>query len=339
MKVLKYILFLVLILIIGLAIYVAVQPNTYSFERSRTINAPASLLYTKVNDYKSWPEFSPWFEKEPTANLTYGDKTAGVDASYSCRGDVLGEVSMTTVSTKPNEHINQELNFIKPFEAQSNIEWTFSPKEDGTEVTWKMNGEQDFVSKLFTTLMGSIESETGPDFERGLFKLDSIAQADMKRYSITVDGVTQHSGGFYLYNTTSCKYSNFKEKMAEQFPKVSSYVAKNNITTAGKPFVIYHKFDKANDAVIFSCGIPTSSKITTTSPDVLTGQLETFKAIKTTLKGDYVNLQEAWDKTMAYMKTNNLKGTDGNAIESYIVGPMESQNPADWVTEIFIAIE
>ena len=53
MKALKYILFLLLILIIGVAIYIAVQPNTFEVSRTRTINAPAPVLYNNVIDYKN----------------------------------------------------------------------------------------------------------------------------------------------------------------------------------------------------------------------------------------------------------------------------------------------
>ena len=86
MKILKYLLFLVLILIIGTAIYVAVQPNSFEFERSRTINVPPAVVYQKVNDYKEWPSFSPWMEMDPDAEITYGEKTSGKGASYSWQG-------------------------------------------------------------------------------------------------------------------------------------------------------------------------------------------------------------------------------------------------------------
>lgn len=340
MKVFKYIFFLLLLLIIGLAIYVAVQPNDYEFERSRTIKAPASLLYNSVNDFKNWPKFSPWIEKDPNAKLSYGKITSGTGGSYSWVGEELGEGNMKTIIATKDKSIQQLINFITPFEGSANIDWNFTPKEDGTKVTWKMNGKQDFMTKLFTTFMGSIESTTGPDFERGLFKLDSITQSDMKKYNVAIKGITQHSGGFYLYNTTSTKMSNFKNEMQQQFPKIGAYAVSNNITMAGKPFVLYEKWDEANDAVIFSCCIPTSSKIESNQSDVLTGQLPSFKAVKTILTGDYENLKEAWEKTMAYITENNLEVVEnGPMLETYLTDPSQNPNPASWITEIYIAIK
>lgn len=340
MKSIKYILLLLLILVIGFSIYVAVQPNEYTFNRSRTIEAPASVLYDKVNDFKQWPAFSPWIEQDKEATLNYAEKTVGKDASYSWNGEVLGEGSMTTLETEANMSIKQKIEFIKPFEANADISWFFEPTNSGTKVTWHMEGKQDFMTKLFTTVMGSIESETGPNFERGLFKLDSVAQAEMKVYSINVEGVTQHSGGYYLYNTTSCKFSEFETNMKEMLPQVGAYAMTHNVTMAGPPFILYHKWDEENDAVIFSCCVPTNSKIISNEPGILTGQLKSFKTVKTVLKGNYDNLKEAWETTMTYIADNKLEMIEGGPmLETYLTDPMSHPNPAKWVTEIYVAVK
>ncbi|MBU3822446.1 SRPBCC family protein [Flavobacteriaceae bacterium XHP0103] len=339
MKKLKYFLFLLLIAIIGTSIYIAVQPNDYEFSRSRTIQAPASLLFNKVNDFKNWLQFSPWLEQEPNANLTYGETTSGKGASYSWEGAILGEGSMETLATEGNTFISQRIYFIKPFSSESDIYWNFEPSENGTKVIWGMEGEQDFMTKMYTAFAGSIEKNTAPDFERGLFKLDSVAKADMQKYSITVNGVTQHGGGYYLYNTASCKLDDVESKIQEMLPKVTDFATANNITMAGAPFVNYIKWDEANNAAIISCCIPTTEKVITTDSGILTGQLLPFKAVKTTLKGNYTNLDEAWDTARNYIPQNGLEfAENGPVLEVYPTDPKNYPNPADWVTEIYIAV-
>ncbi|WP_370478369.1 SRPBCC family protein [Tamlana flava] len=340
MKTLKYILFLLLIVIIGFSIYVAVQPNEFNFSRSKVIQAPASVVFNKVNDFKNWPSFSPWLEQEPNAKLTYGEKTAGVDGSYAWSGEVLGEGSMKTLDVIENELIAQHINFIKPFESESDINWIFEPTDEGTRVTWQMSGKQDFMTKMFTTFAGSIEQMTGPDFERGLFKLDSIITTDIQKYSVTVDGITEHGGGFYVYNTASCKITDIESKMQEMMPKVINYAMSNNIKMAGAPFTYYHKWDLENNATMFSSCVPTTAKVISSVSDILTGQLAPFKALKTTLRGDYSNLEEAWETAMKYVTDNSLEFVDdGPMLEVYVNDPMTSPNPADWITEIYIAIK
>ena len=340
MKFLKYLLFLILILVIGTVIYVAVQPNTYEFSRSKVMKAPASMLYNKVNDYKAWPEFSPWTEQEPSATLTYGDKTEGVGGSYSWNGEILGTGNMETTAAEPNTSIAQDINFIKPFEGGAKINWTFERMPEGTKVTWAMSGKQDFMGKAFTAFMGSIEKTTGPQFERGLFKLDSIAQQDMQKYSIYVEGITEHSGGFYIYNSSACRMGDLPTKVAEMMPKLSTYAKNNNITAAGPPYVQYHKMDFENDSVMISCCIPTVARVITTESDILSGKLKPFTAVQTTLKGNYNNLKQAWQKTLLYTFKRNLERVEnGIMIDSYVRDPNNTPNPADYLTNLYVEIK
>ncbi|ARV09049.1 transcription activator effector-binding protein [Winogradskyella sp. PC-19] len=339
MKALKYILFLLLILAIGLAIYIAVQPNSFEVERSRTIDAPAQVVYNNVIDFKNWEAWNSWKDEDPTIVMTMSDKTDGVGGSYSWT-DEDGIGTMKTTDAVTNTSITQEMQF-GDF-PKSDVKWSFTPNEDGsTKVTWNISGKDlPFGFKAFATLMGGMEKQIGPHYERGLEMLDDVIMQDMKRYSIKVEGLTEHSGGFYLYNTTSCKMGDFKQKMQEMLPKVGGYAISNNIRMAGAPFVIYHKWDEANDAVMFSCAIPTSSKITTTESEILTGQLQSFKAVKTILYGDYENLKEAWEKTMTYVEDNNLESPiDAITLESYLTDPTSQPNPADWITEIYIEVK
>jgi effector-binding domain-containing protein len=339
MKFFKYLLFLILIAIIGFAIYVAVQPNSFEVSRERTINAPSAVLYDNVIDYKNWESWSSWVEKEPDLKLIFPELTEGVGGSYSWEGkDGVG--SMKTLATTPKTSIEQELQFGEYH--PSKINWTFESTADNkTKVTWKMNSDKvPFMFKGFAAVSGGFDNMIGPDFERGLEKLDSIVLADMSKYNINVSGITEHGGGFYLYNTTSCKMSEMESKMGEMMTKVFTYAKQNNINIAGSPFTIYHKWDEENGALMFSSCIPTTAKVITTDSNVLTGRLKPFKAVKAVLKGDYKNLKETWDTAMKYIPENGLEFTEtGPMIESYLSDPMTEPNPANWITEIYLAVK
>ncbi|RNC86750.1 MAG: transcription activator effector-binding protein [Winogradskyella sp.] len=340
MKALKYIVFFLLILIIGLAIYIAVQPNNYEFSRSRIINAPKQLLFNEVNDYKNWPQFSPWIEKEPNAALNYGEKTSGVDGSYSWLGDILGEGNMTTTAVNKDQSINQQIKFIKPFESQSDISWTFKDTTGGTKVTWNMKGKQDFMTKMYTTFKGSIEDNTAPDFERGLFKLDSIVVKSMQIYDVKVDGITEYGGGFYMFKTTSANGANISQIMGKQYGEIMTFMSKNNIKQSGMPFTIYNEMNTENGNIIMSQAIPVQNKVDITlGSEVLCGYIPKTRTLKTTLKGNYTNLPVAWKTAMAYLKDNNLEQSDAKPFEIYQNDPGNFPNPADWVTEVYIPIK
>ena len=339
MKIIKYILLLLLIFVIGFSIYIAVQPNSYNVTRTKTINAPQAVVYDNVIDFKNWEAWNSWVEEKPETVVTLPAQTAGVGGSYSWEDDD-GIGTMTTIDTKPNSSITQEMQFDEF--PKSDVKWNFEPKEDGsTEVTWNISGKDlPFSFKMFSAFMGGMEKQIGPHFERGLTMLDSVVQAEMKVYSINVEGITQHSGGYYLYNTTSCKFSEFEKNMTAMLPKVGAYAMTHNVTMAGPPFVLYHKWDEENDAVIFSCCVPTTVKIISNEPGILTGELKSFRTVKTVLKGNYSNLKEAWETTMKYIADNNLEAIEGGPmLETYITDPMNQPNPAKWVTEIYVAVK
>ncbi len=340
MKAFKYILFLLLIAIIGTAIYIAVQPNSFEVIRTRTIKAPASVIYIHVIDFKNWEAWSPWVERESSTQITLGEETEGIGGSYNWT-DKDGAGSMRTIDVESNASMHQKMQFANF--PSSDIYWNFEPNENNsTNVTWTISGKDlPFSFKAYAAFSGGMENQIGNDFERGLEKLDSIIVASMEVYNVTVNGITQHSGGFYLYKSTSCKIDELSNKIKEMLSQVTTYVTKNNITMAGAPFVNYHKWDEENNAVMFSCCVPTVEKIITDSESgILTGQLLPFKALKTTLNGDYKNAREAWDTAMNYIAENNLKPIEtGPTIETYLTNPMITANPADYITEIYIAVE
>lgn len=340
MKFFKYFLFLCLIACIALAIYIAVQPNSFKVSREHVMEAPASVAYNNVVDFQNWEAWSPWIEKDPNTSITLGENTLGVGGNYSWT-DSQGKGSMKTKEVIENNEIDQEIQFdnYQP----SNVNWKFEALEPAkTKVTWTMTAEKlPFMFKAYALANGGFDAMIGPDFERGLVKLDSVLQESMKVYNIKVNGVTQHSGGFYLYNTTSCKISEMENKMQEMLPKVLEYAKSNNIALAGAPYINYLKWDEANNATIFSCCVPTTAQvITADDSDILTGYMDAFRAVETTLTGDYNNLKEAWDIAMKYVPEHGYEFKEnGPMLETYLTDPIQTPNPADWITKIYIAIK
>ncbi|WP_290696771.1 GyrI-like domain-containing protein [Lacinutrix sp.] len=339
MKYIKYIFFLLLIAIIAISIYIAVQPSEFSVTRTRTINAPAAVIYNNVNDYKNWASWSSWVEKDPDMKITLPELTKGEGSSYTWE-DKDGIGTMKTIETNQNKSITQVMQF-SDFPS-SYVSWKFNPNANGsTDVTWNIMGKNlPFGFKAFAAFMGGMEKQIGPEYERSLEKLSEVVLLDMKKYSIVVDKeTTQHSGGFYIYNTAATTFEAFKGKMASMLPEVIAYAQKNNITMSGAPYVLYHKWDKENNTIMFSCCVPTTAKATTEG-DILTGQLPPFKAVKTTLNGDYSNLEKTWEKAMKAITESGLEQEEnGPTIEAYLNSPMNTPNPADLKTEIYIAVK
>lgn len=180
-----------------------------------------------------------------------------------------------------------------------------------------------------------------PMFKEGLENLKREVLDKMEVYTINVDGVTTHGGGFYMYSTTASKINQIPEKMQQLYSQVRQYMDSNNIGMLGKPFVLYNQWDEANNSAIYSVGIFTPSLVITPNEStVLNGMMPVQKVVKTTLMGDHKYLRGAWDQTSKYMAENNLQAAQaGQAFESYKIGPEDNPNPANWITEIYIPLE
>ncbi len=345
MKILKYLFFLILIVIIAIAIYFGTKDGSYDVAETKVIDAPAEVLYNNVKDFKNWKEWGPWMEEDPDLEITYAEKTEGEGASYSWTSEEMGDGSMKTVKVIPNKEIDQQIVFHSPMgESVSDVYWRFEEIENQnqTKVTWGMKGEQSFMEKVYMGLFSDQDMETSVEqmFGTGLNKLEKVVTDAMKKYSVNVDGVTQYNVGYYMYTTTAAKQSEIGDKMGPMLGMVSGYMNENNIPMAGMPFTVYNEIDQTNNTVIFSAAIPVRDRvITPEGSPVLGGYMEPGTALKTTLKGDYTNLRFAYEKANEYIASNNLQlDPTAKMFEVYVTDPGEVPNPANWVTEIYMPV-
>jgi effector-binding domain-containing protein len=342
MKILKYLLFLFLILIIAGSIYVATKDGEFNTESSRLINAPAPMLFREVADLSNWKTWNAWREKEGM-NMDVAGESSGENASLNWQAENIRDGRITNISVIPYSKIEQDLVMQTIIgEAEGRIYWTFEPEGDQTRVSWRLEGNQSFKDKLaFTVQDDDLTDVFHPVFEQSLENLEQNVIQKMEAYTINVDGVTQHGGGYYMFTTTASRMGEVSSKAASMIQQVKIYMDQNNISISGQPLIIYNQRDDSNGTTIFSTGVPTPSQVITPSgSEILNGYLEPQKVVKTTLKGHHKNVSEAWDSTYRYIEEQNLNlNLSGQPFEIFITDPTQVDNPALWVTEIYIPVE
>lgn len=340
MKILKYLVFLILIVLIGSAIYFGTQDGTYEIRDSKTIEAPAEVVFQKVNNLKSWETWSPWIAEDADHSFTYAEKSSGEGASFSWDGKTGG--SIVTTKVIPNKEIAQDLIVMSSLgERHSNIHWDFEEVDDATKVTWTMKGVQTLTDKVSAAILGNdFNSDIHKKNRLALDKISTEIEDDMKHYTINVDGVTQYGGGYYMYTTTVAKQHEVNERLEAMLQEVSNFIERNHINAAGKPMAIYNEIDDANGTVIFSAGIPVKEQVITPEGSlIVSGFMEKITAVKISLKGDYKHLTEAYIKGRTYMNKNSLQiNPNVKIFEVYETDPSKIRNPADWVTDIYLPI-
>jgi effector-binding domain-containing protein len=339
MKTLKYILILLLILIIGGAVYFSLKDGTYEITETRVIEAPAPLVFDQIDDFKEWENWNPWQRMEGVSSKM-GEQTAGVDGYYTFT-DEYGKGKMTFTGIDPDKSVKMDM-FYDSGMAQSNskVIMDLEQVENGTQVTWSIKGEQGLMEKVVGTLFGiDMEEEIRPEYKKGLENLDNYVTAAMEKFSINVDGITETGGGYHLYMSSSASMDNFSTIMSQMMQNIMSYMNRNDIDMYGNPMSIYEKFEPANNSVIFSAAIPVRDRvITETDSNVLCSYQEPGKAVKVTLKGSYDNLRASWQQGEDFILQNGLEKSTAPPFEVYKTDPMLTPNPADYITEIYIPI-
>ncbi|MCP9198372.1 GyrI-like domain-containing protein [Gramella sp. GC03-9] len=342
MKILKYLLFLILIFIIGASIYIATKDGNFQVEQQELIAAPQEVVFNEVNNLTSWEKWEPWSRETDDMIVNYGEKTSGNGAMYSWRSEKMGNGKIITQEVKPFSSIDQEIVFETPFgESRSDVYWTFEKQGDSTLVTWGMKGEQSFMEKAaFTFQDQSLSEMMQPMFQKGLNNLEEEIIEKMEAYSINIEGVTQHGGGYYMYVTTASNISQVQERMNDMVAQVDQYMTTNNIEKSGNPFVLYNQWNEDAGTAIYSVGFFTPSEVVTPADSkVLNGYLPNQRTLKVSLKGNYKNLEEAYNTAYNYISENGLTANpNAQPFEVYVTNPDNSSNPAEWVTNIYIPI-
>jgi len=170
------ILIAVVIVVLGLAAFIATRPGEFEVSRSATFAAPAGAVFAQVDELRKWQAWSPWAKKDPQMKQTYEGPPAGTGAVTSWMGNKdVGEGRMTIVDSRPNELIRFKLEFLKPFAATNSAEFSFQEQGGRTAVTWSMRGQNNFVGKAMGVVF-DFDQMIGADFEAGLASLKTLVE-------------------------------------------------------------------------------------------------------------------------------------------------------------------
>lgn len=165
------ILLLIVLLVAAVLIYAASKPGSFRIERSLSIKAPADRIFALIDDFHQWRRWSPWEKLDPALDRNYSGEEMGKGAVYDWEGNgKAGKGRMEIVEIQPPARISIKLDFMKPFKASNQVNFTLLPENGATTVTWTMQGNSPYMAKLMGLFM-NMDKLVGRDFEQGLANL------------------------------------------------------------------------------------------------------------------------------------------------------------------------
>lgn len=184
-KIITYVLVALGVIVVAILGIAATKPDTFRIERAASINAAPETIFSHLNDFRSWGNWSPWEKLDPALQRTFSGAAVGVGAVYEWKGNSeVGAGRMEILESSPSSKLNLKLNFTEPFEAENMTEFTLTPEGEATKITWAMQGANPFLGKLMSIFF-DMDEMAGKDFETGLANLKAVAEAGKQDIVIT----------------------------------------------------------------------------------------------------------------------------------------------------------
>src|SRR3954447_17430567 len=152
------------------------KPNTLRVQRAASIHAPPEKIFPLISDFREWRAWSPYEDRDPNLQRSYGGAASGNGAVYAWEGNKnVGSGRMEILEASAPAKIVIKLDFFNPFEGHNTAEFTMLPQGDVTHVTWLMHGPAPFMNKVMQVFM-NLDKMIGKDFEVGLANLKRLTE-------------------------------------------------------------------------------------------------------------------------------------------------------------------
>jgi hypothetical protein len=176
--VIKKALFGAVLVVVALGAYVVTRPGVYKVERSTTVNALVTTVFSEVEDFKRWSDWSGWDRRDPRMKKTYAGPPVGIGSTFAWQGDgEVGEGRMVVIENEAPIHIKYRLEITRPLSVLGTMTLDLAPQgPDVTIVTWTMEGTRDLRGKLSVPFVKSPE-KMAEDFAASLASLKQVSES------------------------------------------------------------------------------------------------------------------------------------------------------------------
>lgn len=179
MQVFLYVIYAIAALLALLLLLALLAPRSYAIERSRPIACSRKEAYEYLRQLKNQDQFSKWVMMDPGMKKTFRGTDGTVGFVYAWEGNrQAGKGEQEIKQLLPNERIDIEIRFIRPFSGLAHTYFIMAATEDDTAntlVKWGMRSRMNYPMNILL-LFTSMDKMLGPDLQSSLEALQGILE-------------------------------------------------------------------------------------------------------------------------------------------------------------------
>jgi effector-binding domain-containing protein len=307
--------------VLALVVIGLLLPARARVEREITIDAHRATVFTLLNDFRQINRFAPIAEGDPNARVDFGGVPAGVGATASWSGTIIGRGTEAITESEPFSRIVTRIEYGNGRVAGNRIVLSSDDGQTGVVQVYERNYGVNLAGRYFGLFLDRI---VGPGIERNLVRLADYAErlprADFS--DLEVDRLVVDAADIaYLPTRSRPDAEAISEAMGRSFFDILDFIDRHDLAEAGAPMSITRSFsgsDLVFDAAIPVSGISPSTPVS--SEAVKIGKTYAGVVIRVRHVGGYSGLGRTHDKIAAYLAARGLE-RNGDAWESYVSDP------------------
>lgn len=333
MKFLKALLLIVTIMVGIWVVLCAVGPTNMNTIRTTTIDAPASMVYAEVVDFKNWEAWSPWEGQDTTMVTTYEGADKGEGAIMKWTSQQMGGGMQTLTEAVENESIKTTLTFTD-WEGESKADWTFNETDGKTEVSWSMeSSEFPFMARGIMLLMGG-NASLEEDYDKGLAALKEVVESKPMWAPMSEMVEDMWYLGIERDNLTMADLQD-GQAHGPAYQALSVFMAENEIASAGMPICLSRRYSEESMDLTFA--IPIADSLAA-GEGMMVGKIPAGKLMYDIHYGPYDGIAETWNKFEPWFEQNPMQ-VRYYPYEQYVNDPMTVSDPSEIQTKIAYPVE
>ena len=300
-------------------------------EKSTVIEVPVDKTYSILSDFNHWKIWSPWLITEPEAKVSISDDAK----SYEWEGKRTGSGNMSILDESTNQSIDYDLNFLKPWKSTAKVRFKLESEGENTKVSWSMDSSLPFFMFWMKKMMIAL---IGMDYDRGLSMLKEYAEKGEVTSKLDFKGESDFPGCQYIGINRTCELNKMGDHMMNDFEKIKEFLDANESLKADFAFSIYHKWDPANNKVIYTGAWGIDRKPDNLPDGFITDEIPSTRIHTVSHMGPYTYLGNAWSALYAMHRAKEFKPNKKlHPFEVYANDPQEVAEK-DIVTDIHFPV-